>query len=81
MDTLDRPRARTEGTTAMEVAGYAMIVVGYLLFALGAVQIGGLFNVVVGVAAVVIGSVLTFARTVDPRSEEEAEFLRLIRDV
>jgi hypothetical protein len=77
MDTLDRPQERTGESVAMGVVGYVMISAGYLLFALGALQIGGLFNVTVGLAFVVGGSLLTFARGVD---EGDEELLRLLRD-
>jgi hypothetical protein len=80
MDTLHRLVSRTAPAGRIERAGFAAVVVGYVLV-LGILEIGGLFNVVVGFYATLAGSVLMFAREERREFEEEAEFRRQLDDL
>jgi hypothetical protein len=48
---------------------------------LGILEIGGLFNVVVGLVVAWGGCLLMFAGEVSRRSDEDAEFKRLIEEL
>ena len=60
MDTLDRSPARTTPSKRVENVGYALVAVGYAVMTLGILEVGGLFNVVVGLAGAWTGCVLMF---------------------
>ena len=68
MDTLNRSVARNTSATKLEIVGYVMVAVGYVVMALGIVEIGGLRNVVLGLAAAWAGCVVMFL------GEERREF-------
>lgn len=48
MHTLSRTTSRTAPAGKAERLGYGLVAVGYLVMTLGILEIGGLFNVVVG---------------------------------
>jgi len=50
-----------------------------VLMVLGILEIGGLFNVAIGLIAVCLGLLLTFAGEGDLGSKDEDEFDRLLR--
>jgi hypothetical protein len=66
-------------TGMMRVAAYAVIALGVGLMVLGIFEIGGLFNIAVGIVATCLGSLLAFAEeeTID---REEEGFTRSVRD-
>ena len=59
--------------------GYATLGGGMVLMVLGILEIGGLFNVAIGLIAVCLGLLLTFAGEGDLGSKDEDEFDRLLR--
>ena len=81
MDTLDRSIARTPPATKIEIVGYAMVAVGYVVMTLGILEIGGLFNVVLGLAVAWAGCVLMFLGEERREFDEEAEFRRELEDL
>ena len=81
MDTLDRSIARTTPATKIEIVGYALVAVGYVVMTLGILEIGGLFNVVLGLAAAWAGCVLMFLGEERREFDEEAEFRRELEDL
>ena len=72
MDTLDRPLAQTAPARGVQRAGFALVAVGYVVMTLGILEIGGLFNLVLGVAVVCAGCVLMFAGEEGSDLDEEA---------
>ena len=81
MDTLDRSIARTPPATKIEIVGYALVAVGYVVMTLGILEIGGLFNVVLGLAAAWAGCVLMFLGEERREFDEVAEFRRELEDL
>ena len=81
MDILDRSVARTPPATKIEIVGYALVAVGYVVMTLGILEIGGLFNVVLGVVAAWAGCVLMFLGEERREFDEEAEFRRELEDL
>ena len=81
MDTLDRSIARTPPATKIEIVGYTLVAVGYVVMTLGILEIGGLFNVVLGLAAAWAGCVLMFLGEERREFDEEAEFRRELEDL
>jgi|GEM_PF-1164087 hypothetical protein len=81
MDTLDRSIARTPPATKIEIVGYALVAVGYVVMTLGILEIGGLFNVVLGLAVAWAGCVLMFLGEERREFDEEAEFRRELEDL
>ena len=81
MDTLDRSVARTPPATKIEIVGYALVAVGYVVMTLGILEIGGLFNVALGLAAAWAGCVLMFLGEERREFDEEAEFRRELEDL
>ena len=75
MDTLHRTEARTAQAGGLELGGQALIVVGFVLMTLGMFEIGGLFNIGLGLAAVVAGCVALFSGE-NRRGLDEEAFLR-----
>jgi hypothetical protein len=60
METLDRPSTRTRPRVGLELVGFALVVAGYVTMTLGILEIGGLFNVVLGLAIAWVGSLVVF---------------------
>ena len=81
MDILDRSVARTPPATKIEIVGYALVAVGYVVMTLGILEIGGLFNVVLGLAAAWAGCVLMVLGEERREFDEEAEFRRELEDL
>ena len=83
MDTLTRA-ARTGRRRGLALVGPALVALGFLLMTLGILEIGGLFNVGVGLVTTIGGSVVVFAGEgrwpSDPLDGEE-EFLRELDDL
>jgi hypothetical protein len=75
VDTLHRTEPRTAHPGGLELGGQALIVVGFVLMTLGMFEIGGLFNIVLGLGAVVAGCVAMFAGE-NRRGLDEEAFLR-----
>jgi hypothetical protein len=61
METLDRPAARTRPRVRLELLGFGLVVAGYVAMTLGILEIGGVFNVVLGLAVAWLGCVTMFA--------------------
>jgi hypothetical protein len=80
MDTLRRTESRTAPSGRLEVVGHALVVVGFALAALGMFEIGGLFNVGLGLAVACVGCLLLFARAED-HGLDEREFLRQLEEL
>ena len=81
MDTLNRSMARTPPATKLELLGFAIVAVGYVVMTLGIFEIGGLLNVVLGVAASWVGCVVMFVGEERREFDEEAEFRRQLEDL
>ena len=81
MDTLNRLASRTAPAGRIERAGYAAVAFGYALMTLGILEIGGLFNVVLGLFATSAGCVLMFAREERREFAEEAEFRKQLDEL
>jgi hypothetical protein len=64
----------------LEIVGYGLIAIGFVLMALGVLEIGGLFNVGLGLILVIVGAPLMFGRNVEPELDEQ-EFLRQLEDL
>ena len=80
MITADRSESRTRRLRAVEFVGYGSIAIGFVLMALGVLEIGGLFNVGLGLVLVIVGAPLMFGRSAEPELDEE-EFLRQLEDL
>ena len=81
METLNRSIARTPPATKIELVGYVLVAVGYVVITLGILEIGGLFNVVLGLAAAWAGCVLMFLGEERREFDEEAEFRRELEEL
>lgn len=81
MDTLDRSVSRTPPATKLELVGFGLAAVGYVLMTLGIFEIGGLFNVALGFAAAWGGCVLMFVGEGRREFDEEREFRRQLEDL
>ena len=60
METLDRPAARTRPSLRLELGGFGLVVAGYAAMTLGILEIGGVFNVVLGLVVTWIGTLTLF---------------------
>ncbi len=81
MDTLDRSPARTTPSKRVENVGYTLVAVGYAVMTLGILEVGGLFNVVVGLAGAWTGCVLMFMGEGRRESDDVAEFRRQLDEL
>ena len=81
MDILDRSVSRTPPATKLELAGYVLVAVGYVVMTLGILEIGGLFNVALGFALAWGGCVLMFVGEGRREFDEEAEFRRQLEEL
>ena len=81
MDTLDRSPARTTPSKRVEHAGFALVAVGYAVMTLGILEIGGVFNIVVGLAAAWTGCLLMFAGEGRRESDDVEEFRRQLDEL
>ena len=81
MDTLKRGASRTAPADKSERVGYGLVAVGYAVMTLGILEIGGLFNVVLGLVVAWGGCILMFGSEVRRRSGEDAEFERLVDEL
>ncbi len=80
MITSDRSDARTTRLRGLEVVGYGLITIGFVLMALGVIEIGGVFNVGLGLVLVMVGAPLMLGRSEEPKLDEE-EFMRQLEDL
>jgi hypothetical protein len=76
VDTLHRSVSHVSFSGRLELAGHAVIVAGFVVMTLGILEIGGLFNVGLGLALAWVGCVVLFAREGGRGLDEEAELLR-----
>jgi hypothetical protein len=60
METLDRSAARTRPRVRLELVGFGLVVGGYAAMTLGILEIGGVFNIVLGLAVAWIGCLTMF---------------------
>ena len=81
METLNRSVARTPPATKIEIVGYVLVAVGYVVMTLGILEIGGLPNIVIGFAIAWAGCVLMFLGEERREFDEEAEFRRELEDL
>jgi hypothetical protein len=81
MDTLDRSPARTTPSKRVEYVGYALVAVGYAVMTLGILEVGGLFNVVVGLAGAWTGCVLMFLGEGRRDTDDVAEFRKQLDEL
>jgi hypothetical protein len=81
VDTLHRLVSRTAPAGRIERAGFSVVVAGYALMTLVILEIGGLFNLVLGFFATWVGCVLMFAREGAVEFEEEAQFRRKLDEL
>jgi hypothetical protein len=76
METLDRPAARIRPRVRLELIGFGLVVAGYVAMTLGILEIGGVFNVVLGLAVAWLGCVTMFAGESGKDGLDEAAFRR-----
>lgn len=76
MHTRDRLESRPAPAGKIDRTGLALVAAGYVVMTLGILEIGGLFNVVLGFYGAWGGCVLMFAREGRREFGEEAEFRR-----
>jgi hypothetical protein len=76
METLDRPAARIRPRVRLELLGFGLVVAGYVAMTLGILEIGGVFNVVLGLAVAWLGCVTMFAGEGRQDRLDEAAFRR-----
>jgi len=81
MDTLDRSPARTTPSKRVENVGQALVAVGYAVMTLGILEIGGVFNIVVGLAAAWTGCLLMFVGEGRRESDDVEEFRRQLDEL
>ena len=81
MDTLDRSPTRTTPSKRVENVGYALVAVGYAVMTLGILEVGGLFNVVVGLAVAWTGCVMMFLGEGRRDSDDVAEFRKQLDEL
>jgi hypothetical protein len=79
-ETVPRSDSPT-GARAVEVFAQVMVVAGFVLMTLGILEIGGLFNVGVGLAAVWVGCLVLFGSEARERIRVENDFLRQLEDL
>jgi hypothetical protein len=60
METLDRPAARTRPRVQLELVGFGLVIAGYVTMTLGILEIGGVFNLVLGLALTWVGTLVLF---------------------
>jgi predicted phage tail protein len=80
-ETMDRPSSRTARASLLDVLGYAVIAIGFVLLTLGILEIGGLFNVTLGLSLVMGGCVAMFAGTRDDEADAEEAFRRQLEEL
>jgi hypothetical protein len=80
MITSDRSESRTTHIRTLEIVGYGLIAIGFVLMALGVLEIGGLFNVGLGLMLVMVGAPMMFGRSDEPELDEKA-FMRQLEDL
>lgn len=80
MITSDRSVSRTARLRKLELVGYGIVAIGFVVMGLGVLEIGGVFNVGLGLALVVVGTPMMFARHDEPELDEE-EFMRQLEDL
>jgi hypothetical protein len=80
-DTMDRPASRTTRASLLDVLGFAAIAVGFVLMTLGILEIGGLFNLTLGLSLVMGGCLAMFAGTKGDDEETEEAFRRQLEDL
>lgn len=80
MDTLNRPDTRLPSVRVRELLAYALLIAGFIQIVLGIYEIGGLFNVGVGLAVLWAGALTALADMTRRRQEEEEEFFRIADD-
>ena len=76
METLDRPAARTRPRIRLELLGFGLVVAGYVVMTLGILEIGGVFNVVGGLALTWVGCLTLFWGEGRQDRLDEARFRR-----
>ena len=81
MDTLDRSPARTTPSKRVENVGQVLVAVGYVVMTLGILEIGGVFNIVVGLAGAWTGCILMFVGEGRRESDDVAEFRRQLEEL
>jgi hypothetical protein len=60
METLDRPAARTRPRVRLDLVGFGLVIAGYAAMTLGILEIGGVFNIVLGLAVTWLGTLMVF---------------------
>jgi hypothetical protein len=78
---MDRPASRTTRASVLDGLGYALIAIGFVLVTLGTLEIGGVFNVTVGLVSVEAGCVTMFAGTRADETDTEEAFRRQLEDL
>ena len=61
--------------------GFAAIAIGFVLMTLGILEIGGLFNVTLGLMLVMGGCLVMFVGTRGPEEDAEEAFRRQLEDL
>jgi hypothetical protein len=80
-DTMDRPASRTSRASLLDVLGFAAIAIGFALMTFGILEIGGLFNITLGLTLVMGGCLAMFAGTKDDGADAEEAFRRQLDDL
>ena len=80
-DTMDRPASRTRSASLLDRLGFAAIALGFILMTLGILEIGGLFNLTLGLSLVMGGCLAMFAGTKGDEADAEETFRRQLEDL
>lgn len=80
-DTMDRPASRTRRASLLDRLGFAAIALGFILMTLGILEIGGLFNLTIGLSLVMGGCLAMFAGTKGDEADAEEAFRRQLEDL
>lgn len=80
-DTMDRPASRTRRASLLDRLGFAAIALGFILMTLGILEIGGLFNLTLGLSLVMAGCLAMFAGTKGDEADAEEAFRRQLEDL
>jgi hypothetical protein len=75
------PRGSPGSTRGLELLAYAIVGVGFVLMLLGIFEIGGLFNIAIGFAAVWIGGLLILSAERRRRRRVEDDLMRRLEDL
>ena len=78
MHTLLRPDVRPGRLDGPEVLAYVLLALGFVLIVLAIYEVGGLFNLGLGLAVVLAGEIVLFTHQARRLKREAEEFRRIV---